>query len=204
MNNNLKKYKAQFENSKLLSKNKIINILFYLESTDVDFTEQPNKFGKSLLNGIDIVTEFCTFSIGNRFVNSHLGLSIDIGKTSDLETLYYDNEKKTPTSYLTCIIGNDIISVDIYWLPSAFSNKVEYYPQEIEIKTNNHYLLISSIEVTNGNVESEFANELLIIEDLNIAKELGLGQFGERKNFKNLKELLQLEIKNDSRLSSKG
>ena len=60
----------EFKNKGKLVGQTIKQIIFYLEETDKDFTEQPNEFGKSLLNGIDIKTSQESFSIGNRFTNS--------------------------------------------------------------------------------------------------------------------------------------
>jgi hypothetical protein len=190
---NLEKYKIQFDNSRLLVNSKIVSIQFYLEKTDEDFTEQPNKYGKSLLNGIDINTTNGLFSIGNRFVDTHFGLSIDVGKTSDLETLYFDTEQKVPTNYLAKIVGQTIQSINIYWLSIRVPNEKGLYPQDIEIITENGYFLLSSIEVTCGKVDTEFTDELLIIENIDTVKELGLGQFGNRKTFQNLAELLSEE-----------
>jgi len=190
---NLEKYKIQFDNSRLLVNSKIVSIQFYLEKTDEDFTEQPNKYGKSLLNGIDINTTNGLFSIGNRFVDTHFGLSIDVGKTNDLETLYFDTEQKVPTNYLAKIVGQTIQSINIYWLPIRVPNEKGLYPQDIEIITENGYFLLSSIEVTYGKVDTEFTDELLIIENIDTVKELGLGQFGNRKTFQNLAELLSEE-----------
>ncbi|MEA5429702.1 hypothetical protein [Arcicella lustrica] len=172
---------------------KIDSIQFYLEKTDIDFTEQPNNYGKSLLNGIDIYTTNGLFSIGNRFVDTHFGLSINVGKTSDLETLYFDNEPKEPINYLTDIVGQTIKSVIIYWLPIRFPNEKGLYPQDIEIRTEYGYFLLSSIEVTNGKVDVEFTDELLIIEDLEVTKELGLGEFGNRQVFQSLEGLIRTE-----------
>lgn len=67
-------YLQQFKNKDKLVGQTIKEIIFYLEETDNDFTEQPNELGKSLLNGIDIKTNQESFSIGNRFTNLNYGL----------------------------------------------------------------------------------------------------------------------------------
>lgn len=68
-------YTRQFELSNQIVGQTIEEILFYLETTDKNFTEQPNNYGNSLLNGIDLKTSDLTFSIGNRFTN----LGVDYG-----------------------------------------------------------------------------------------------------------------------------
>ena len=55
-------YTRQFMLSKKLIGNTIKEIIFYLETSDKDFTEQPNSYGKSLLNGIDLKTSNSIFS----------------------------------------------------------------------------------------------------------------------------------------------
>lgn len=190
-NNDIELYSRQFENGKKLIGQTILEVDFYLEKTDKDFTEQPNEFGKSLLNGINIKTDTETYSIGNRYTDSGYGLSIDVGETNSLE--YFEDEKK-PVSFPTEIVGGKIKSVEIYWMKIPFEGATGLYPQEIEIQTDNGFFLISSIEVNNGQVNTEFTNELLIIDNKETAKQLGLGQFGladkDRKKYKDLNELI--------------
>ena len=197
INKDIELYSRQFENTNKLIGQTIREVDFYLEKKDRDFTEQPNEFGKSLLNGIDIKTDLETYSIGNRYTDSGYGLSIDVGETSSLE--YFDDEKKT-VSFTTEIVRGKIKSVEIYWMNIPFEGATGLYPQEIEIQTDNGFFLISSIEVNNGQVNTEFTNELLIIDNKETAKQLGLGQFGladkDRKKYKDLNELIENEIKN--------
>ena len=98
------------------------------------------------------------------------------------------------------MVGQKIKQVNIYWMNIPFEDLNGLYPQEIEIITDKGFLLISSIEVNNGQVNTEFTNELLIIDNKETAKRLGLGQFGivsnDRKKYKDLSELIETEIKN--------
>lgn len=196
-NENIKLYSQQFENRDILIGQTIKEIDFYLEETNMDFTEQPNEYGKSLLNGIDIRTDSAIYSIGNRYTDSGYGLTIDTGETSSLE---FFEDSKIQVSYDTRIVGEVIKSIEIYWMNIPFEGAIGLYPQEIEIQTDNGFLLISSIEVNNGKVSTEFTNEILIVDNKETAKQLGLGQFGlfdkDRKKFKNLNELIETEIKN--------
>lgn len=190
-------YLQQFKNKDKLVGQTIKEIIFYLEETDNDFTEQPNELGKSLLNGIDIKTNQESFSIGNRFTNLNYGLSIEVGQTNELE--FFDGEKN-PKSFDTKIVGQAVKSVDIFWMKIPFENATGFYPQEIEIISNENYLLISSIEVNDGQVNTEFTNELLIIDNKDKAKQLELGQFGiennGRKYFSDFETLINYEEKN--------
>jgi len=70
---------------------------------------------------------------------------------------------------------------------------VGYYPQEFVIKTESDFFLVSSIEINNGEVNTEFTDELLVIENEETTKQLQLGPYGlgdnGRKWFKNFDEL---------------
>ena len=182
-------YSKQFDNKEKLIGKTIKGIIFYLDDTDIEFSEQENIYGKSLLNGIDIITEQETFSIGNRYTDIHYGLSIDIGKTDKIESV----EDKKPVSYTTSLNGHIITKINIYWMTLPIVNTKGYYPQEIEIYTENNFLLFSSIEINNGEVNTEFTNELLIIDNKEMAKQLKIGQFGiadnERYLFENLEDI---------------
>lgn len=195
--NNIELYARQFENKNKLIGQTVRQVIFYLEGTDKDFTEQPNEFDKSLLNGIEKKTDDLTFSIGNRYSNLGYGLSIDPGQTNELE--YFD-ELKEPIKFDTLIIGQTLRQVNIYWMNIPFEDEKGLYPQEIELITDNGYLLTSSIEINIGEVNTEFTNELLIIDNKEVASRLKLGQFGlienERKIFRNLVELTESEQKN--------
>ena len=185
-------YKRQFELSNELIGKTISEIVFYLEDSDIEYTEQPNEFGKSLLHGIDIRTkENKTYSIGNRFTNLGYGLRIDQGSTEKIE---HFSRTKTSRIYKSEITGANISKVNIYWMQIPFENEKGIYPQEIEILSANGYFLISSIEVNDGEINTEFTNELLILEEKGKAKELNLGRFGqstERLFFKDIDELME-------------
>lgn len=73
-------YTRQFELSNQIVGQTIEEILFYLETTDKNFTEQPNNYGNSLLNGIDLKTSDLTFSIANRFTNLGVDYSLILEK----------------------------------------------------------------------------------------------------------------------------
>lgn len=62
--NEIELYSRLFEVSHQLIGQTIEEVHFYLETANKDFTEQPNDYGKSLLNGIDLKTSDLTFSIG--------------------------------------------------------------------------------------------------------------------------------------------
>jgi hypothetical protein len=193
MNNSIKIYSKQFETRNRLIGQTIREIFFYLDSSDKDFTEQPNEFGKSLLNGIDIRTDFQTYSIGNRFTDSGYGLSIDTGEVRSFEFL----DEKEPISFDTPVVGEKVLRVDIFWMKIPIEGISGWYPQEIEIQTENGFFLISSIEVNNGQVNTEFTNELLIVDNKETAKQLRLGQFGlienDRVNFNDIHEMIENE-----------
>ena len=73
-------YTRQFELSNQIVGQTIEEILFYLETTDKNFTEQPNNSGNSLLIGIDLKTSDLTFSIANRFTNLGVDYSLILEK----------------------------------------------------------------------------------------------------------------------------
>lgn len=194
----MENYRRQFELSEELIGKTISEIVFYLEESDEEFTEQPNKYGKSLLHGIDIKTnENQVYSIGNRFTNFGYGLRIDNERTDKIEYLQEERKQK---NYKTKIAGERISQVEIYWMKIPFESEKGIYPQEIEILTENEYLLLSSIEVNNGEINTEFTNELLIIEEKEKAKELNLANYGKFKNgrflFKDINQLIK-KIKTD-------
>lgn len=175
--------KNQFKMAKSLVGQKVAKINFYLESSDIEMTEQPNSFGKSLLNGIDIETQSNIFSIGNRYTNLGYGLSIAKGKTNEIENF---QEVKNAVEFQTSIKGQIIEDLKIYWMEIPFKDEYGLYPQEIEIETKNGFLLISSIEVNNGEVNTEFTDEILVIDEKENAEVLGLGKFGVENNGRKL------------------
>jgi hypothetical protein len=166
-----------------------------LIGTDLDFSEQPNHYGKSLFNGIDIKIGDKYYSVGNRFMEPQYGLTISKGQTSNFEII----ENKKPVPFPSTLLGQLIKSIDFYWMKIPFNGAIGYYPQEIEIVTENNYLLISSIEVNNGEVNTECTEELLLIEDIEKVKRLRLGRFGfdnGREYFKTFQELFEADRKN--------
>ncbi len=197
MNTDIELYSRQFEYTTKLVGQVVDNISFYLEECDQNLTEQPNEFGKSLLNGIDIEVNGQTYSIGNRYTDLGYGLSIDHGQTNELE--FFDADKRA-VMFDTNVVGQIIKQVNIYWMNIPFEGSIALYPQEIEIITDNGFLLLSSIEINNGQVNTEFTNELLVIDSIEIARQLKLGQFGLDNNdrifFKTLPDLTENEKKN--------
>ena len=181
MNNkkNIQSINKQIELSKRLIGNQVININFYLEKEDLDMTEQANSFGKSLFNGIDIETKVKFYSIGNRYTSFGYGLAISEGKTNEIE---HFQEQKYLIEFDTSIKKEEIKEIQIYWMKIPFDDEEGIYPQEIEITTENGYLLISSIEVNNGKVNTEFTDEILVIDNIENAERLKLGRFGIKDN----------------------
>lgn len=196
-NKDMEVYSRQFSNTTKLVGQTIEKISFYLEDSDQNLTEQPNEFGKSLLNGVDIQVNGQTYSIGNRYTNLGYGLSVDQGQTSDLE--FFDTEKKA-VMFDAKVVNEKIIQFNIYWMNIPFEGATGLYPQEVEIITDNGFLLISSIEINEGQVNTEFTNELLIISNKETARALKLGQFGLADNgrmfFETLSDLTENKNKN--------
>lgn len=197
MNTDIQLYSRQFEYTTKLVGQTVDNISFYLEESDQNLTEQPNEFGKSLLNGIDIKVNGQTYSIGNRYIDLGYGLSIDQGQTNELE--FFDADKRAVT-FDTNVVGQRIKQMNIYWMNIPFEGSIRLYPQEIEIITDNGFFLVSSIEINSGQVNTEFTNELLVIDNIEIARQLKLGQFGLDNNdrifFNTLSDLTESEKKN--------
>lgn len=194
----IKIYSQQFYNLNRLVGKCIDKIVFYLNDTDEDFSEVENIYGKSLHSGIDIKVDNIYFSIGCRFTDIHYGLTISEGRTTEFEFI---EEEKNPVTFDTKIIGQTIKSVAIYWMKIPWNGAVGYYPQEFVIETENDFFLVSSIEINNGEVNTEFTDELLVIENEEIARQLQLGPFGIDENgrewFKNIDELNKKSIKTD-------
>ncbi len=171
---------------------KIEEFIFYLDDEDIDFNEQENKYGKSLLNGVEIISNNEKYYLGNSFFEtSYNGLNIKKGHLIDFESIENKKQKKYPSTFLNEIITD----VKIYWHKAFYG---EYYvPIEITFETNNNFILFSSIEVNFGEVNTELTDELLVIEDKLIAKKLSLGEFGiannGRKYFKNIDEIKDAE-----------
>jgi hypothetical protein len=198
MNIDIEQYSRQFETTNKLVGQSIEEIIFYLEDTDQNFSEQPNEFGKSLLNGFDLKVCGQNFSIGNRYTNLGYGLSIDHGQTDKLE--YFDLEKK-PVNFETSVVGQKIRQVNIYWMNIPFNGLTGLYPQEIEIISDNGFLLVSSLEINNEQANTEFTNELLVIDNIETARQLKLGKFGLAVNnrifYSNCTDLIENQMKNN-------
>ncbi len=177
-------YKSQFNHLNGLIGKTIESVYMYLEMTDVCFSEQPNIYGKSLFNGIDLFIDNQSYSIGNRFSDQSYGLCIDKGMTKDFELIEKEKNRQLYSS-LSCK-GQVVIDANIYWAKIPWENSRGFYPQEIEIKTENGYILLSSIEINRGEVNIEFTDEILIVEDEVLAKELGLGAYGVRNSGREL------------------
>lgn len=192
-----KLYSQQFDNLNRLVGKSIDEIIFYLDDTYKDFSEIENSYGKSLHTGIDIKVDNIYFSIGCRFTDIHYGLTITKGRTREFESI---EEEKSQVTFDTNIIGEIIKSVDIYWMKIPWEGAVGYYPQEFIIKAEKGFFLISSIEINNGEVNTEFTDELLIIENEETATQLQLGPYGLGDNgrewFKSFDELNDADKKN--------
>ena len=171
---------------------KIEQIWFYLDKDDIDYNEQPNEYGKSLLNAIELKISGQTYCLGNLFFDKNYnGLSILLGQTVDFENI----EDKKPVLYPSEILGQELSKTVIYWTKSLWGNY--FVPQEIEFKTANCFLLCSAIEVNSGEVNTPLTDELLVIEnDLSLRK-FQLGEYGigtnDRYVFNSLEELMRNE-----------
>ena len=170
----------------------IEQVIFYLDEDDLDFNEQPNKYGKSLLNALELRISGNTYCLGNLFFGKNYnGLNILLGKTTDFE----DIENKKPVIYPSKIVGQQIIKTEIYWTKSLWGNF--FVPQEIEFRTTTHFLVCSAIEVNGGEVNTPLTDELLVIENDLCLTKFQLGKYGigtnERYIFENLDELMKNE-----------
>jgi hypothetical protein len=144
----------------------IEQVTFYLDEEDLDFNEQPNEYGKSLLNAIELRISGKTYCLGNLFFGkSYNGLNILVGKTTDFEHI----EDKQPVVYPSEIVGRQITKTTIYWTKSLWGNYL--VPQEIEFKTLINILVCSAIEVNGGEVNTPLTDELLVVEKDLIHKE---------------------------------
>lgn len=178
---------------------KIEQVVFYLDENDIDFSEQPNEYGKSLLNAIELKFSGQTYCLGNLFFGQNYdGLNISFGKTTDFENI----EDKKPVVYPSEIVGQQIVKTVIYWTKSLLGNY--FVPQEIEFKTASHFLLCSAIEVNVGEINTPLTDELLVVEnDLSLRK-FELGEYGVGTNgryvFSNLEQLMR----NEKNISTNG
>ena len=170
----------------------IEQIIFYLNEDDLDFNEQPNEYGKSLLNAIELRISEQTYCLGNLFFGKNYnGLNILVGKTTDFENI----EEKQPIVYPSEIVGQQLTKTVIYWTKSLWGNY--FVPQEIEFMTKTNFLVCSAIEVNGGEINTPLTDELLVVENDLCLKKFQLGEFGLGKNdryvFNNLEELMNSE-----------
>jgi len=186
-------YDKLFRTCQTLVGQKIERVIFYLDEDDIDFNEQPNAYGKSLLNAIEIKISGQTYCLGNLFFGKNYnGLNILVGKTTDFENV----EDKKPVVYPSEIVGQQITNTAIYWTKSNWGKY--FVPQEIEFRTENSFLICSAIEVNNGEVNCPLTDEILIAENDLGLKKFQLGEYGigtnERYVFDSLDELTKKEI----------
>lgn len=163
-----------------------------MDEDDLNFNEQPNEYGKSLLNAIELIISGQTYCLGNLFFRKNYnGLNILLGKTTNFENI----EDKQPIIYPSEIVGQQIIRTVIYWTKSLWGNY--FVPQEIEFRTQTHFLICSAIEVNGGEVNTPLTDELLVVENDLPLKKFHLGEFGLGKNdryvFNDLEELMNNE-----------
>lgn len=170
----------------------IEQVTFYLDEDDLDFNEQPNEYGKSLFNAIELRISGQTYCLGNLFFGKNYnGLNILVGKTTDFEHV----EDKQPVVYPSEIVGRQITNTVIYWTKSNWGKY--FVPQEIEFRTESSFLICSAIEVNNGEVNCPLTDEILIVENDLGLKKFQLGEYGigtnERYVFDSLDELMKNE-----------
>lgn len=163
-----------------------------MDEYDIDFNEQPNEYGKSLLNAIEFKISGQTYCLGNLFFGKNYnGLNILVGKTTDFENI----EDKQPVVYPSKIVGDQITKTFIYWTKSLWGNY--FVPQEIEFLTKKCFFVCSAIEVNAGEINTPLTDELLVVENEFCLKKFQLGEFGIGKNdrhvFNNLEELMNKE-----------
>jgi hypothetical protein len=185
-------YDKLFKTCQTFVGQKIERVIFYLDEDDIDFNEQPNAYGKSLLNAIEIKISGQTYCLGNLFFGKNYnGLNILVGKTTDFENV----EDKKPVVYPSEIVGQQITNMVIYWTKSNWGKY--FVPQEIEFRTENSFLICSAIEVNNGEANCPLTDEILVVENDLGLKKFQLGEYGigtnERYVFDNLDELTENE-----------
>ena len=182
-------YQEQFDFAKNLIGQKITKVEYYLEQSDINYTEQPNKYGHSLLNGITISTDNMIFTMRNGFCENY-GLKMEKGKVSEFEFI---EEQKSPKAVNWNILNEKITECKIYWMKIPWHDSIGFYPQEIKLETDNNSVIISSVEILNGELDEVFTDEILVIESQNSIKELSLGEYGIEKYgrlfFENAKQI---------------
>lgn len=188
----INEYDRLFKTCQSFVGKKIEQVIFYLDENDIDFNEQPNEYGKSLLNAIELKIADQAYCLGNLFLGKNYnGLSILVGKTTDFENI----KDKKPVVYPSEIVGQQIIKIVIYWTKSLWGNY--FVPQEIEFKTASHFLLCSAIEVNGGEINIPLTDELLVVENDFGLRKFELGEYGvgtnERYIFNNFEEVMRNE-----------
>jgi hypothetical protein len=186
----MNEYDGLFQTCQSFLGQNIEQITFYLDEDDIDYSEQPNKYGKSLLNAIELKISGKTYCLGNLFLNKDFdGLNILRGHTIDYENI----ENKKPVLYPSEIIGQQITKTIIYWTKSLLGKY--FVPQEIEFRTTKHFLLCSAIEVNGGEVNCPLTDEILVVESELSLIRFQLGELGILKNnryiFNNSEELMK-------------
>ncbi len=174
---NLERHSEQFEIIKSLKGKVITKITLYLDPEDENYSEQPNPYGLSLFNGIDLEIGNEILSIGNRF-DGHNGLSINYGCTIDYEFI---EDSKIPVSWDTTIIGEEILSANIYWARNPVIGVIDFYPQEIYFIGMSSILILSSSEINSEEISDGYTDELLVIDKIDIAKRISLCNFAKKK-----------------------
>jgi hypothetical protein len=188
----INEYGRLFEICQSFIGQKVEQIIFYLDETDINYTEQPNEYGKSLFNAVEFKILDQTYCLGNLFFDKNFnGLNIKKGKTIDYELI----DDKKPIIYPSELIGKEIIKTVIYWTESHYGRY--FVPQEIEFKTETNLFLCSAIEINYGEVTSPLTDELLIVENKYCLEKFKLGEYGiltnERYVFSNVDELMENE-----------
>lgn len=188
----INEYQKVFDLTNNFVGKQISQLLFFLDDEDIDYNEQENIYGKSLLNGVEIVCANEKYYLGNFFFKTHYnGLNIKKGNLTDFEFI----ENKKPQNYPSKFLNETIIDAKIYWRRS-FLGKC-FVPIDITFETEKHFILFSSIEINFGEVSIELTDELLVIEDKVVAEKLSLGEFGIENNgrifFRNIEEIIEAE-----------
>lgn len=174
----------------------IEQIIFYLDDDDIDYNEQPNEYGKSLLNAIELKISGQTYCLGNLFFGENFnGLNILVGKTVHFENI---GEKK-PVLYPSEIIGEQILTTVIYWTKSHWGNY--FVPQEIEFRTATHFLLCSAIEVNGGEINTPLTDELLVVENDSPLKKFQLGEYGIETNARHVFNSWEEMMRNEKNIT---
>ncbi|MBD8019129.1 hypothetical protein [Kaistella pullorum] len=89
----------------------INQLIFFLDDKDIDYNEQENIYGKSLLNGVEIILNNEKYYLGNYFFATHYnGLNLKKGNITEFEFI----ENKNPKNYPSKFLNETIIDAKIY------------------------------------------------------------------------------------------